>query len=217
MSDIITDKNTPTTNTTTTNSAIGHDHQRLFYLHDLENFKVHHDDTDIRGWKVKLSTGEVIGNVENLIVDKAARKVRYIEVTDDKALRAKYKDQGYYLDKDSNRVHDANTDSHFMVPIAMARLDHSDNEVYVEGVSMPRVGGIPRYRRGSELKPRYEIETLNYYSDDDHDYKTGYDRNKYKDFDQKYRSMGDPFYTSGYFNDERYYDRHREATTSKGL
>ena len=217
MSSIVSDNPTPS-QTTSANQTIGHGHQRLFYLHDLEDFKVHHDDTDVRGWKVKLGTGETVGTVENLIVDKGARKVRYLEVTSDNAFFKSYADNGYYLDNDSDAVYDADHDSHFLVPVAMARLDHSDHEVYVEGVDVGAIGGVPRYRRGSSLLPTYERDTLNYYSDNGSEYGSGYDREMYRDLDNStHRSIGDSFYTSGYFNDERFYDRHREASTSKGL
>ena len=217
MSSIVSD-NPTTTTTGTTTTATGHTHQRLFYLHDLPDFKVHHDDADVRGWKVKLSTGETVGTVENLIVDKGARKVRYLEVTGDRNFYKSYGDNGYYLDNDSGRVYDADHDEHFIVPIGVARLDHSDNEVYLEGVTTNVLGGIPRYRRGSQLSPRYEIETLNYLSDNDNEYSSSYNRSMYKDFDSnQYRSLDDGFYTSGYFSDDRYYNRHEEAISSKGL
>ena len=216
MSSIITDKNGDNSPNHTT-TANGYTHQRLYYLHDLEDYKVHHDDTDVRGWKVKLGTGEVVGTVENLVVDKAAQKVRYLEVTGDRGFFSSYQNDGYYLDKDSGRVYDADTDSHFLVPIAMASLDHSDHEVYLEGVQTGVVGGVPRYRRGSSLLPNYEVATLDYYTDNDSVYASNYDRTRYRDLDRSFRSLDDQFYTSGYFNDERYYDRHREAITSKGL
>ena len=128
--------------------------------------------------------------------------------------------QAYYLDNDSDRVINGDSDSHFLAPVAMARLDHSDREVYLEGVNTNLIGGVPRYRRGSELTPHYELATVNYYADSDanSEYNTNYRRNRYDNFDSsKFRSLDDSFYTSGYFNDDRYYNRHREAITSKGL
>ena len=212
MSSIVTDNPTTAERHSATGTAIGHTHQRLFYLHDLDDWKVHHDDPDVRGWKVKLATGEVVGEVENLVVDKGARKVRYLEVTGDRGFFSNYRDNG------SGRVYDADHDEHFMVPVGMVRLDRSDNECYIEGASVDVLGGVPRYRRGASLLPSYELHTLNYYSDHDNEYASSYDRERYRDWnDDTYRSLDDHFYTSGYFNDDRYYDRHREAITSKGL
>ena len=214
MSSIVTDNPTATDS----NVALGHTHQRLFYLHDLEDFKVHHDDTDVRGWSVKLAGGQSVGTVENLIVDKGERLVRYLEVTGDRDFYADYRTDDYYLDKDAGRVFDADSDEHFIVPIGMARLDHDNKSVIIEGVQADVFGGVPRYRRGSELMPSYELRTLDYYSDNSPEYASSYDRGMYRDFDDsKFRSLGDSFYTSGYFNSDRYYNRHNEAITSKGL
>lgn len=223
MSEILSDN--PTTTKTTTNTAeatgpLGHEHQRLFYLHDLEDFKVHHDDADVRGWSVKLSDGTTIGKVENLVVDKGARKVRYVEVTGDTGFFSSYNKEDYYLDKDEDRVFNADHDDHFLVPIGMIRLDRSDNECYVEGMTGEQIGGVPRYRRGSTIRPSYEVQTLGHYNTNsgDSSYADGYNERRYRDFeDGSYRSLDDSFYTSGYFNEDRYYDRHQESQRSSGL
>jgi len=214
MASIVSDNPTLENN----NTAYGYEHKRLFYLHDLEDWKVHHDDTDVRGWDVKLGTNQKVGEIENLIVDKAAEMVRYLEVTGDSDFYNDYRDNGYYLDRDSDRVFDADHDEHFIVPIGMARLDHSNRCVIVEGVQAEVFGKVPRYRRGSELLPSYEVRTVDFYNDYTPDHAKGYDRNRYSNFDDsKYRSLDDSFYKSGYFNSDRYYNRHEEAITSKGL
>ena len=220
MADIIADKSTANNNATrnTHDGPLGHEHQRLFYLHDLTDFKVHHDDPDVRGWDVKLTTGEKIGEVENLVVDKEARKVRYIEVTADASFFSEYDRDDYYLDQDGDRVYGADHDSHFLVPIGMVTLDRSDDDVHIDGVTGEVIGAVPRYRRGSSLRPSYEVSTLGYYNRSGHDHASGYDETRYRDFDDgAFRSLDDNFYTSGYFNDDRYYDRHDEAIRSKGL
>lgn len=220
MSDIISEnpKTTSTSSTRANAGVLGLDHQRLFYLHDLTDYKVHHDDPDVRGWTVKLGNGTSIGKIENLVVDKAAQKVRYVEVTADTSFFSSYDRDDYYLDRDSDRVYGADHDSHFLVPIGMVRLDRSDNECYVEGIAGESMGSVPRYRRGTQLRPSYEVSTLGHYQGQGVDVGRGYDEARYRDFeDGKYRSLDDQFYTSGYFNDDRYYDRHREAQTSASL
>ena len=49
-------------------------------LGELDNFEVASDDPDVRGWDVKTRDGREVGEVEELIVDPSARKVRYLEV-----------------------------------------------------------------------------------------------------------------------------------------
>jgi hypothetical protein len=162
--------------------------------------------------------GTTIGTVENLVVDKAARKVRYLEVNVDRTFHNNYGDSGYYLDKDTYRANAIEDDIHFLIPIGLVSLDHSDKTVEIDGISADSLGATPRYRRGSAIGPHYEIHTLNHYADNHSSYGTSYDRSRYRDFDgNMYGGMDDQFYTSGFFNDSRFYDRHTEATTSKGL
>ena len=218
MADIIADNTTTNRNTTDHDGPLGHEHQRLFYLHDLTDYKVHHDDTDIRGWNVKLTSGEKIGKVENLVVDKAAQKVRYIEVTADTTFFSTYNRDDYYLDRDSDRVYGADHDSHFLIPIGMISLDHSDSDVHVNGMAADKIGSVPRYRRGSTLRPSYEVSTLDHYNRHGDEFAGEYDERRYRNYDEgSFRSLDDQFYTSGYFNDDRYYDRHSQAINSKGL
>lgn len=220
MSEIISEnpRTTDSNNKKHDAGSLGHEHQRLFYLHDLTDFKVHHNDPDVRNWPVKLSDGTKVGKVENLVVDKAARKVRYVEVTADSDFFKSYDRDDYYLDRDSDRVYGADHDSHFLVPIGMMRLDRSDNDCFVEGVAGEGIGSVPRYRRGTQLRPSYEVSTVRHYQGQGVDVGQGYDEDRYRDFeDGNYRSLDDQFYTSGYFNDDKYYDRHREAQSSSGL
>ena len=214
MSSIVTDNPTATAD----NTALGYDHKRLFYLHDLEDWKVHHDDTDVRNWDVKLTTGLKVGTVDNLIVDTTAKKVRYLEVNTEREFYNNYREEGYYLDNNSGRTFDADHDEQFIVPIGMVSLDHDNDCVIIESVQAEVIGKVPRYRRGSALMPSYEVRTVDFYSDVDPTYASTYDRTRYRNFDDaKFKSLGDSFYTSGYFNSDRYYDRHTEAITSKGL
>ena len=54
--------------------------QGLAPLSELDGFKVAEGDPDIRGWDVLASDGSKVGEVEDLVVDTAAMKVRYIDV-----------------------------------------------------------------------------------------------------------------------------------------
>ena len=56
------------------------DEPRFARLEDLPDFEVADGDPDVRGWKVLAADGVVVGQVEHLIVDREAMKVRYLEV-----------------------------------------------------------------------------------------------------------------------------------------
>ena len=230
MSSIVSDN--PAKNAT--NEAFGTTHQRLFYLHDLPDFKVHHDDPDVRGWKLKLDSGDVIGTVDNLIVDKALRKVRYLEIKTEEAFATTYRDRATYLDRDFHDGRKAGVDELVIVPVGMIRLDYDSKTCVASGVTADYFGQAPRYRRGSTLRPRYEIETLHYYDNEhptfkgnkgDADYspfdRTDYspfDRTAYRDFDEdRFQGMHDRFYEHRMFNTDSYYNRHAQAQAPASL
>ena len=55
-------------------------------LKELDDFKVAKGDPDVRGWDVIAADGTEVGEVEELLVDTAALKVRYLDVELDKDL-----------------------------------------------------------------------------------------------------------------------------------
>lgn len=94
-------------------------------LDELDDFNVAEGDPDVRGWQVLGAEGRAIGKVDQLLVDTAARKVRYLSV-------------------------DANTaggNRHMLIPIGYARLHERDNVVYVDAPQGSDVAGLPAYTR----------------------------------------------------------------------
>lgn len=110
---------------------------RVVPLDELDDFKVADGDPDVRGWDVLSADGRKIGEVENLLIDTAAMKVRYLEVD---------------VDRD---VLDTSEERHILVPIGYARLDEDDDQVRVDSLNSTDVVGLPEYRRES-FTPEYE-------------------------------------------------------------
>jgi uncharacterized protein (TIGR02271 family) len=52
------------------------------------DFKVADNEPDVRGWTVVASDGDELGQVDDLIIDTTARKVRYLEIEPDAAHRS---------------------------------------------------------------------------------------------------------------------------------
>jgi uncharacterized protein (TIGR02271 family) len=102
---------------------------RVVPLDELNDFKVADGDPDVRGWDVVSSDGRKVGEVDQLLVDRSAMKVRYLDVDLDDEL--------------------AGDDRHVLVPIGYARLDRDDNRVMVDTVSSSDLVALPEYRRGS--------------------------------------------------------------------
>lgn len=101
---------------------------RVVPLENLEDFKVAEGDPDVRGWDVVLGDGTRIGEVDRLLVDPHAMKVRYLDVDLDNGL----------LDDGDER--------HVLVPIGSARLDRDDDRVLVDGLTRVEVRTLPEYR-----------------------------------------------------------------------
>ena len=100
--------------------------QNLRRLGELRDYKVAKDDPDVRGWGVLTRDGRAIGEVEELIVDPDALKVRYLEVDLDR--------EGLGL-PDNRRV---------SIPVESAEIDRHRHTVLVDGFSreaIARLGG----------------------------------------------------------------------------
>jgi uncharacterized protein (TIGR02271 family) len=109
---------------------------RIAPLSDLSDFEVSDHDPDVRGWDVMSSDGRKIGEVEDLIVDTGAMKVRYLDIEVDKDFRA---------DDDNRRI---------LIPVGHARLHEDEDHVHVSSLSSTDVRAFPAYR--GDLNPTYE-------------------------------------------------------------
>jgi sporulation protein YlmC with PRC-barrel domain len=61
-------------------------HRNLFRLHELSDYKVASHYPDVRGWKVIDADNRKIGEVDELLVNKATERVVYLDVEVDKKL-----------------------------------------------------------------------------------------------------------------------------------
>lgn len=115
---------------------------RLAYLDKLDNYKIADGEPDIRGWDVKSTDGQKLGEVENLLVDTGLMKVRYIELKLEKK----------FASGDDRRW--------ALVPIGAARLD-DDDDVLI-GVAGSDLSGMPPYERG-KVSREYETALMQRY------------------------------------------------------
>src|SRR5919202_5723826 len=94
----------------------------LVPLSDAKDLKVAEGNPDVRGWDVLASDGTEVGEVEDLLVDPAAMKVRYLIVELDKEVAG----------TDDRRV---------LVPVGAARLDDDDDKVLLQGTTVQALTG----------------------------------------------------------------------------
>ena len=110
-------------------------HRRLQEL-DRSDFEIVNGEPDIRGWDVKNSAGQKIGEVEELIVDAQQKKVRYMVVDmDDNELKL-----------DHRKV---------LMPIGLAELHREDDDVILPNVQSDQLHSLPVYDKNN-LTPETE-------------------------------------------------------------
>lgn len=102
----------------------------LARLDELDNYRIADGNADIRGWDVRTQDGRKVGKVEELIVDTAALKARYMEVK---------------LDRDFAGGDD---ERWALIPIGTAHIDEKEDEVIVNRV--PAAGFLTREERSRE-------------------------------------------------------------------
>lgn len=103
------------------------DTRRIARLDDLNDYELADHDPDVRGWDVMGADGRKIGQVDDLYVEPAARKVRYLNVEIDNDFRA------------------GGRDAHMMVPVASVRLDEKNDNVVVNRLGASSMAEWPRY------------------------------------------------------------------------
>jgi len=115
-------------------------------MSEIKNdYEVADDDEDVMDWDVVGRNGEKIGEVEDMIVDMQAMKVRYLEVE---------------LDGDLSGVDD---DRRILIPVGLADLDHSGNNVVVSNFDSSMVSSYPAYR-GEPITRDYEHSLMSAFS-----------------------------------------------------
>ncbi|HEX8211148.1 MAG TPA: DUF2382 domain-containing protein [Longimicrobium sp.] len=170
---------------------------RVVPLGQLDDFKVAEGDPDVRGWEVVASDGRTIGEVDELLIDTNAMKVRYLDVEVENGLMAE-------------------PDRHVLVPIGYARLDRSADRVMVDHIASTDLRTMPAYDQ-SPVTRDYETSVRNSFpgglaaSEIESNTGTGA-------VDTGMAAAGShdtDFYTHDSFDDNRFYGRGMETGTSE--
>ena len=154
----------------------------LARLDELDDYKVADGDPDIRGWNVKTFAGQKVGKVEELIVDKAAMRVRYMDVKVDKSAL------------------NTSEDRHILVPIGTARLDDERDDVLIHRLPAGGFAKAPAYT-GGRLTRDYERSLHDAYGSDT----AGSTRAGAGE------TAGESFYGSELYDDRRFWGNRRRG------
>lgn len=103
------------------------------------DFEIADGQPDIKGWDVKNDLGEVIGDVDELLINPQTQKVRYMVVdTDANDLRLPARK--------------------LLIPIGVAELHEDDDYVVIPQVTAALIEQLPEYERGA-LSAEHETQT----------------------------------------------------------
>ncbi len=151
------------------------------------DYKIAEGQPDIRGWDVRDEHGRKYGVVKDLIFDIRANKVRYmvINVFDTKELE---------LEKRT-----------VLVPIGLAELDPSDNDVLLPSVTPFQLRALPRYDK-SNLGAKIERDISTVFG------RTGLSGTETTTDSEA--DVDENFYNHDYFNEDNMYRRRRGTTTN---
>lgn len=113
---------------------------RVAALSHLGDFEVADGVPDPRGWDVVAADGEKVGKVHDLVVDTAAMRTRYLDVT---------------LDKDIAEEGDRD----ILIPIGAARLDENDDRAVLNSMTLAQIAALPAFAHG-KITREYEDALL---------------------------------------------------------
>jgi uncharacterized protein (TIGR02271 family) len=144
------------------------------------DFKIAEGEPNIKGWTVKDPQGRTIGEVEELLFDPQSRKVRYIVLDL----------EGNVLDLEPRNV---------LIPIGLAELNDSDDDVILPNVTAEQLQSLPLYEkdnlsRDTEMSIRNTFAGLGAAGAAAGAAMTGRDSN-----------TADDFYNDEYYNEDRFY------------
>jgi uncharacterized protein (TIGR02271 family) len=108
--------------------------QGLVPLSTMRELQVSDDNPDVRGWSVRGKDGTILGRVKDLLVDRKAMKVRYLDVTLDRSV--------------------FQADRRALIPVGVTRID-DDADVVRADLSVDSLRSLPAYE-GQGVTREYE-------------------------------------------------------------
>ncbi|QAA80360.1 photosystem reaction center subunit H [Aequorivita sp. H23M31] len=141
--------------------------KHLYKLDELSDYKVADDDPDVRSWTVRDADNRVIGKVDNLLVNKAARRVVYLDVEVDHSVidlnhdpyaRPTHAEIREFINKDG--------ENHVIVPIGMVSIDTDNKVVHAQAINHRTFAGTKRFNANYPVNREYERAVFDSYHRD---------------------------------------------------
>ena len=147
------------------------EYRRLESLADSD-YEIADGNPEIQGWDIKDDLGERVGEVRNLLFNPSSKKVRYIVAN---------------LDLESK------TSRSILIPIGLAELHETDDEVYIPGITAAQLHAAPDYSEEAIVE-MYEEKVLNTFRAE-------------PDSTEPYTHDMEKFYSHPHFDDQKIYHR----------
>lgn len=145
-------------------------------MNELSDYKISDGYPDVRGWDVKDFDNRIVGKVDNLLVNKDAERVVYLDVEVDKTIiDAKHDPYGRPNHMEVREFVNKDGENHIIIPIGLVDLNSDSNYVYTDILDHQTFSETKRYRKGDNVDRQYEVQVLDSYGrknrrrDDDND------------------------------------------------
>lgn len=160
----------------------------LYYLDELSDYKVASDYPDVRDWEVKDAQDRTVGEVDDLLVHKLAKRVVYLDVEVDEELI----EEGHEpLDRSAGEgVHEfinKDGENHLIIPIGLAFVDEENKIVRCDSIDRSTFKKTRRFSKGNAVDREYELMVIQTYVPDGagstgmgNDDDSFYDRDEYR-------------------------------------
>lgn len=144
------------------------ENKNIFYLHELSDYKVAEDYPDIREWKVEDSMGRVIGEVENLIVNKSAERVVYVDVelNDDFMKNESQFTKVTSSHTESHTFVNKEGENHVIIPVGLVDVDEDKKCVRTSQIETRLIAKARRKGKNAHIDSQYELDSINHYRKD---------------------------------------------------
>lgn len=139
----------------------------LYYLHELSDYKVASDYSDVRDWTVQDAENRTIGRVDGLLVSKKFERVVYLDVElDESVIEDSNKTYEAAASEGAHQFLNSDGETHLIIPIGLVSLDESHNAVLADQLPYERVAKAKRFRKGAVIVPQDELNICRHYTGD---------------------------------------------------
>lgn len=140
------------------------ENRTLYYLDEMSGYKVASDYEDVRGWEVVDNSNRVIGEVDDLLVNKNTERVVYLDVEiDDELAEQVSKANDRPVTEGTHSYVNDEGENHLIIPVGTIDIDEDNKKVYARDIEFARFMQAKWIRKGSHIDRDYEMETLRTY------------------------------------------------------